>query len=91
LAYGAAGEEVEGFEGGDEELEEFDGGAEGGGEGAEGRREFTAGRGGAAEGRFFVFRRVEDAGFHAGKYEQDLKINQVFSLILKDGASGYGE
>jgi len=73
LAYGAAGEEVEGFEGGDEEVEEFDGGAEGCGEGAEGRRDFAADGGVAATGGFPALRRVENARFHAGKYLQDIK------------------
>jgi hypothetical protein len=71
LAYGAAGEEVEGFEGGDEEVEEFDGSAEGGGEGVEGRRGFGAGRGRAAAGRFPALRRIENAGFHERKYVQN--------------------
>jgi hypothetical protein len=99
LADGAAGEEIEGFEGRDEEIEEFDGGAEGGGEGAEGHRDFVASQGVAATGRFPAFWRVENTGFHVGKYEQDLKRNQVFSLILKElwklgfcgGARGCGK
>jgi hypothetical protein len=64
LAYGSAGEEVEGFKGREEEFEEFDGGSEGCGEGVEGRRDFVTSRGGAAAGRFPAFWRVEDAGFH---------------------------
>jgi hypothetical protein len=89
LAYGAAGEEVEGFEGGDEEVEEFDGGAKGCGEGAEGRRDFATGRDVAAAGRFPALRRIENAGFHVGKYAKYFNENQVFSLILKYG-SGFG-
>jgi hypothetical protein len=88
LAYGAAGEEVEGFEGGDEEVEEFYGGAKGCGKGVVGCRDFAAVWGGAAAGRFLAFWRVENAGFHAGKHEQKFKLNQVFSVILKYGESG---
>jgi hypothetical protein len=73
LAYGAAGEEVEGFEGGDEELEEFDGGAEGCGEGVEGRREFAMGGDRASARRFPTLRGIENAGFHAIKYAKDFK------------------
>ena len=90
LADGLAGEEVEGFKGGDEKLKEFNGGAEGGGQRAEGRRDFAASLSVAAARGFPAFWRVENTGFHGGKYEQDFKKNQVFSLILKNAEDREG-